>query len=283
MKIMPITQCKAVTSCMSSPQSYVSGYDYGKPKATAVAARALQALAKAFEADKATHEANLPAIENNKAIAERVNALMQEIGMPPTFTQRDPHSRARIPKSVRHDAGYLTDLRREVQTNDNWEHAEATHQRLLRDYTAYEARAAEEDAKARALVEREREREIEQRKADIKLAAILLRYDLSLESSWDDVLEALSGKHQRLDLAVAMRLTRGDWSEGPYRVRDALDRFKIATDEDKAIANDIIDCLRDFEDGRVFRDTAWSYDVLFASVGDRQLVADVQLAMENTQ
>lgn len=50
--------------------------------------------------------------------------------------------------------------------------------------------------------------------------------------------------------------------------------------EDKDIANNVLGCMDDFEDGRVFRDTRWSYDALFASVEDRQMVADVQRAMQ---
>jgi hypothetical protein len=121
---------------------------------------------------------------------------------------------------------------------------------------------------------------VDKRKADMELAAILLRYQLPLESSWSDVLEHLRGKDQRIDLAVAMRQTRGDWSDGCYRVTDAIRRFTIRTDEDKEIAADVLGCTAEFGDGRVFRDTAWSYDALFASVADRQLAADAQTALE---
>lgn len=285
MRIMPITMCTAIGSCMASPQSYASRMPgrWPAPTASAVAARALQELAKAYEADKATHEANLPAIENNKAIAERVTALMDEVGMPKKWSERDTKSRARYPKTITHDAGYLTDLRREVKTDDGWAQREQQHQQLLARYKEYEAQAAKEDAEAQAKREREQQAEIERRRADMALATVLLRYGLPIESTWGDVLAELRKRDQRLDLAVAMSQTRGDWSEGPYRVRDAVDRFRINTDEDKAIINDVIDGLTDFCDGRVFRDCTWNYDRLFRSVEDLQLSADVQLAMENSE
>ena len=113
--------------------------------------------------------------------------------------------------------------------------------------------------------------------------SMLLRHELPIESSWDDVLEHLRKKDQRLDLAVAMEQTRGDWSDGPYRVRNALDRFQIHIDEDKAIATDVASCLYDFEDGRVFRDTTWSYSALYESVADKQLVSDCQTAMNHSR
>jgi hypothetical protein len=219
----------------------------------------------------------------NQEIIERVTALMAEIGMPSRFSERDLRSRSRYPKSITHDAGYLTDLRREVKTSDGWDHAQATYERLLADYRRFEAEAAKQKEQADRHKEREHNRLIEQRKADMALAAMLIRYELPIDASWEDVLEALRGRDKRLDLAVAMRQTRGDWSEGPYRVRYALDRFSVETDEDKAIANDVLDCLRDFDDGRVFRDTTWNYDVLFASVADQQLSADVQTALDNAR
>jgi hypothetical protein len=105
---------------------------------------------------------------------------------------------------------------------------------------------------------------------------------LQEDSTGDDVLEALRGKDQRLDLAVAMMQTRGNWSYGFYRVSDALGRFKIDSDTDKDIANEIVGCMND-DDGRVFRDCAWSYDRLFAEAEDKQLSVDIQMAASKSQ
>ncbi|HDS1221712.1 TPA: hypothetical protein QEF96_000375 [Stenotrophomonas maltophilia] len=283
MKIQQVTRCAKVRGCMSSPKDYAPSSSYGSACPTRTAAIALQKLEQAYAEDKATHEANIPAMAANQEIIERVTALMAEIGMPARFSERDTRSRARFPKSITHDAGYLTDLRREVKTNDEWDLAQKTYEDLLARYRAFEKDAAKQKEHADQQKEREHNLLIEQRKADMALAAMLLRYDLPIDASWEDVLEALRGRDKRLDLAVAMRQTRGDWSEGPYRVRHALDRFSVETDEDKAIANDVLDCLRDFDDGRVFRDTTWNYDVLFASVADQQLSADVQTALDNAR
>lgn len=231
--------------------------------------------------DVATHEKNLPAIEANKAVRARVEALMAEVGMPASYTERDTKSRARYPKTIRLDAGYLGDLRRHCRTDDSFDHATSTYERLKKEYDAYATRAEEEAKQADAKKAREAEALVEKRKADMELAAMLLRYQLPLESTWSDVLEALCEKDQRLDLAVAMQRTRGDWSEGPYRVKNALDRFQIETTEDKDIANDVLSCLEDFEDGRVFRDTSWSYGRLFAEAADQQLSTDVQKALQH--
>lgn len=279
-QIQPVELCNAVGGCKSSPSSYASALStYRTPSARSVASHALAQLEAARAKDIATHEKNLPAIEANKAIAARVEALMVEIGMPKSFTERDTKSRARYPKTIRHDAGYLGDLRRHCRTDDSFEFATSTYERLLKEYQAYAQRAEEEAVAEDHKRAREAEALVERRKADMELAALLLRYQLPIDSSWSDVLEALRGKDQRLDLAVAMSQTRGDWSEGPYRVSNALGRFRIETTEDKDIANDVLSCLEDFCDGRVFRDTTWCYSRLFESAADQQLSADVQQAL----
>jgi hypothetical protein len=265
---------------MSSPSSYASRMSYGADKPRAVAAHAMRELEAARARDVATHEKNLPAIEANKAVRARIEALMTEVGMPSSYTERDTKSRARYPKAITHSAGYIGDLLRHCPTSDSFEFATITYERLKKDYEAYAARAEEEAKQADAKKAREAEALVEKRKADMELATILLRYQLPLESTWSDVLDALREKDQRLNLAVAMAQTRADWSEGAYRVNGALGSFKIETTEDKDIANDVLSCLEDFEDGRVFRDTTWSYGRLFAEAADQQLSGDVQKALQ---
>lgn len=288
-KIHPIELCGAVGKCQSSPSGYASAlesrYTYSKPTAERVAQHALQQLEAARAADVALHEKNISLLQHNIAIAQRVHALMKEIGMPESFTERDVHSRARYPKSIRRDAGWITDLRRECRTDDNFAHATRTYEDLKRRYDEYAERAAREAQQAAQEREREQQRALEKRKADMELAAILVRYGLPVESDWGDVLEALCRRHQRLDLAVAMAQTRADWSEGPDRVREALYRFQIETNEDKDIAACVSAGLVDFEDGRVFRDMTWGYGALFASVAaqDAQLAADVQTALQRKE
>lgn len=281
-KILPLKPCGFVGKCMASPSSYASGLSsYRTPSAKAVAAHALQQLEAAHANDVGTHQGNLPAIENNKAVAARIEALMTEIGMPKSWSERDFKSRARYPKSVTHEAGWIGDVRRGCPTDDGFTAATHTYNRLLADYKAYAERANKESEQADQQAQRERDAVLAKRRADMELAALLLRYELPIESDWSDVLEHLRTKDQRLDLAVAMQQTRGDWSDGPYRVRDALERLQIETTEDKDIANDVLSCLEDFEDGRVFRDTTWGYGALFASIKDKQMVADCQKAMEH--
>lgn len=284
LKIAAIEPCGFVNKCMASPQSYASQIsNYSTPSPDRVADYALQQLAAARQKDIDTHARNLPLLDQNKAVRAHVEAVMEAIGMPKRWSERDTSSRARFPKTITRDAGYLSDLLREVKTSDGFEHATSSHADLLRRYESYAAQAKTEAEQKRGEAERKRQAELEKRKADMELASMLLRYSLPIESTWRDVLAALSGRDQRLALAVAMQQTRMDWSEGAWRVRDALGAFQIETTEDKDIATDVLSCLDDFCDGRVFRDTRWSYDALFASVSDQQLAKDCQTALSRIE
>lgn len=282
-KIHKVEPCKAIGSCMASPQSYANSMPAysGSGDPVKVAAYAMRQLEEAREKDIKTHEANIPAIEANKLVHAHVDAVMAAIGMPKRWSERDTKSRSRYPKTISHDAGYLGDLRREVPVSDGFEFATHTHSQLKARYEEYAQQAAQESERKAAQAQREKDAELAKRRADMELAAILLRNGMPIESTWRDVLRALAEKHQRLSLAIAMQQTRGDWSEGPWRVRDALDGFQIETTEDKDIANDVLAGLEDFCDGRVFRDCRWNYDALFASIPDQQLAADAQTALRH--
>lgn len=287
-KIMPVTQINAVARCMASPASYAHdarGRGYSEPTKKQIAIFATARLEAARKLDMEDHEKNMPAIEANKAIRERVTALMEEIGMPVTRKVRDGNrTRYGIPKMKTIDAGYIEDLRVHVPIDDGFATATAIYHSLKAKYDAYADEAEKEAERAKAVAAEAEERRKAERRANLELAEIILRYDLDRDSEWSDVLDALRKRDQRLDLAVAMKQTRGDWSGGFYRVSDAIGRFKIETDEDKSIANEIVSLLHDdHDDGRVFRDCAWSYDRLFASASDRQLAADVQRAAANVR
>lgn len=283
MKIMPVEQCGAVRKCMSNPRDYKSqmprGYTFSEPSSKRVAAFATQRLEEAWTADKATHDKNAAALAVNHAVRDRIQALMSEIGMPTTRRVRDGNkTHYGVPKMKTIDAGYIEDIRAHVPTSDGFELAEKSYMELKERYEKF-AQEAEKEAEAAAkAAEREAEREREERRSNIELAKIILRYNLPDEIIWNDCLDELRKRDQRLDLAIAMFQTRNDWSDGFWRVSDALSRFKIETDEDKDIANDVVSCMSD-DDGRVFRDTNWSYSRLFETASDSQLSQDIQFVM----
>lgn len=128
-------------------------------------------------------------------------------------------------------------------------------------------------------LEKEKQRLETQRKANFLSWEIAKRHNMPVEADIDpyEVMEFLTDSNRYLDLAAAMEATRNDWSDGFDRVQYALSRFQSHSDGsigDKAIIDDISDCLDgDHEDGRVFRDTEWSYDKLYA-LAPKELVED---------
>lgn len=283
LKVMPVEQCKAMGKMYSSAAQFKSSvptgyYSYREPTMLRIAEHALDALKKARASDVEIHEKNLPALEMNAKVHAFMAELMAAMAMPDGWSEIDRNSRARYPKKIQHRAGWRQDLTQHCAVNDGFDLATGTYERLLKEYTEYHAQALRSDEIEKNKKAAEEEAKLAARRKDMELAAILLRYDLPLETDWPDVLDNLRRRDQRLDLAVAMRQVRGDWNDGCGAVESALNRFTIRNDEDKDIANDVLGCTHDFEDGRVFRDTTWSYDRLFASVQDRQLVADVEAA-----
>lgn len=134
--------------------------------------------------------------------------------------------------------------------------------------------------KAKDDMQKQREREAIERRKEATFAAweIAKRHNISVDATTDveSVFEALIGKDKYLGLADAMSKTRGDWSEGFWRVEEALRSFAMARTEvvDDLIITDIRECLNsDCEDGRIFRDTEWNYDRLYEMV-DAALLAD---------
>lgn len=102
-KIMPVEQCGAIAKMSSNAQQAASSMSaWGQRSKTAVATYALQRLETAMQSDRDIHEKNRAALEANKAVRERIVALMEEIGMPKTRRVRDGNrTRYGVPMTVR--------------------------------------------------------------------------------------------------------------------------------------------------------------------------------------
>lgn len=277
--IQKIEPCGNVSQCKSDP-GYYHPRERPRDPDLSVAQIALRKLEEAMARDTAIHEKNLPAIEANQAIADRYRAFAKEIGLPDSYNERDPKSRAMYPKMISHSAGWLSDIHRFIKTDDGFARQQTTYKELKARYDKYH-----EDAKKKAEFdagskEREREALKKKREEDMRLATIIGRYGLDLLTDWESVEYELRKKDRLLNLAMAMEETRGDWSEGCYRVRDAL--FVPSNEQEEAIIKDVAPLCEDFEDGRCFRDCTWSYSAIYPIIADQQLVADAKEAASHT-
>ena len=258
-----------------------SGYAaaYNPPKSK-VAEHAIKLLEEQYQKDKALHENNIPAIENNKSLVSEIKAFMAEIGIPSTYSEVDKKSRARYPKSYTVQAGYLQDIERNIKRSDGFDESQWT--KLREKFTAELQKYQAEELSERNAAERASKEKEEKRKADMILAGFLVKYGLEPLSEWDDVLDAILEKDKYLRLAHAMLETRNDWNDGYYKVENALNGFSADSPQDSEIIDDIQKCLDSAEDGidgRVFRDTTWSYDRIFGYV-DEDLMKDYNVAYE---
>lgn len=273
--IQKVEPCGKVSQCKSDP-GYYHPLERPKEPDLPTAQIALRKLEEAMAADTAIHEKNLPALEANQAIADRYRAFAKEIGLPESYNERDPKSRAMYPKMISHSAGWLSDIHRWIKTDDGYSRQQATYKELKARYDKYHEDAkkkAEFDAGAK---KREREALKKKREEDMRLATIIVRYGLDPLTDWESVEHELRKKDRLLNLAVAMEETRGDWNEGCYRVRNAL--FVPSNEQEEAIIKDVAPLCEDFEDGRCFRDCTWSYSAIYSIIADQQLVADIQEA-----
>jgi len=231
--------------------------------------------------DKATimavHEENVPLIESNEQLREKVRLLMQHIGVPTNYTKsyfKSSRSRTMTRESVA--AGWFTDMNRECQTTDGYKAAIDSVDSILR--------RLEEKCKTICADVRKKEQEVAQEKKRkdgvMALAKMQLKYDLADDAVWPGVAWAIRGKCKYLNLAVAMEETRGDWNDGFYRVENALDNFDVKSEEDKAIEENVSSFLDgETEDGRCFRDCTYNYSVLYGMV-DEDIMKDYTVVQQ---
>ena len=280
--IAKIIQLDHVKKCLDNPEGYkqlacnekiYNWYDVQKHQ---IAEYALQKLEEARRLDINRHDVNADSLAHNRNLRDDIIALMDFAKIPQTHQIADPKSRGRYPKYIKVEAGYLMDLKRWIPISDGYEESEARYYKLRQIYTQYALNAEHEKQKQLTLREQEIARKQKERQEYLGLAQIIIRYSLPEDSEWEDVLEALRVKDQRLNLAVAMLLTRHNWSNGPYRVEDALSKFELNDAVDVTIQQHVSEALADYEDdGRIFRDCSWNYDQIFATIEDQTLVKDV--------
>lgn len=222
----------------------------------------------------AAHAANAQAILHNNEQSQAVNKFMSALGIAPYYI-RDAASRARFPKMIRREPGYIEDLNRTFTESDGYESAVRKYQDMLRSVSARQDEVAREQ---RALAAA-RDKANKERESLIELGKMCAKYSVTAED-WRDMLGQLRARDRYLDLAVGCMMTRNDWSSGPEYAEEAIRDFVPETELDKAILADLEACLEDFCDGRVFRDTEYSYDYLFGLV-PAELMADARVAMDH--
>lgn len=212
-------------------------------------------LERAYQESLPLREKVAAALAHNSAIKAKLTALLTAVGLP-TSEHAKSGSGYRA-KTISVDAGWVMSLKK-IPTYDQWPELERQYKDRLESFDR-EAKKAEEErtAKTRA-AEKER----------LLLEASAIAYSVCGSTDWYEARRKVLSQSKYLNLAHAMHETRSDWSDGCYRVSDAIQNFKVETPEDAAIVTNIAAICSDFDDGRSFRDCTWNYDRLFAMVAE---------------
>jgi len=225
-----------------------------------------------------THKKNIPAIKNNKALETKIRLIMSNIGIATQYvTYEYKTTRSTKKTKLTHNAGFVGDIKRLMKTSDGFENIKTEFIKKWNDINAY---LKQERDKEKA-IQREKERKTAAENAEKQRATLTIKYELPYESNWSEILETILAKDKYLALAHALMMNRGDWNDGYWYAENGLSHFKAETDEDRKIENDIQDCITNWDgDGRVFRDTKYNYDRIYA-MANQILIADYTLTHRN--
>lgn len=212
------------------------------------------ALDAAYEKSLPIVERNREVYAHNKALADRVTALLKAIKLPQSRVCIS--NRGLRAKYV--EAGWQKSVDA-IPLNCGWGKLERQYRERL------ESVKRQQEEAERKRQQEAYAREKEEKRVQSRVVAKLVAKDLGVDADgWDHVFSEILSRNKYLALADAGLKTRGNWSDGPYRVREALRSFTVDDSQDKAIKDCYESELSDWcGDGRIFRDFEWNYDRLF--------------------
>lgn len=248
---------------------------------TSVCERAIREYDSILERCKVEHEANLPAIENNKKIVEGISLMMDKFGIRGSWSEwKYPSSRSRTKKEESVSCQWKSEVLRFVPTNDGLSAIESWHKRMIEEIEKWKIKKLQE------LTEKVKAREQEEaaKKSSRLLAQLQVKYELNSDTDWKDILETILNKNKYLKLGHALERNRNDWNDGSWFAEQGLSEFNIETESDEEISREIQSLIDNWDDdGRVFRDCNWNYSALYSLVENVKLIEDfdsIKLMME---
>lgn len=260
----------------------------------------LEELKKGFEALKAktlqtieeVEASNKEAIDHNAQIFKTIVTVMEALGVAQIYSIWEyPTARSKTKKEVKHIAGYIQDLRR-VMPSTNVDKAKSMLASLEANITSLISNEQKSNQKKR----------LEKLQQDYDLimgrpavVAYLSKKGVNLSSSYwvteskseslravakdmiDKDLSTVLEKNKYLHLAYYLEMNRSDWSEGPNYAEIGMNSFKVESELDQKIYDEISGFIKNWEgDGRVFRDCEYGYGFLYNMVKDEDLLKQFQ-------
>lgn len=235
---------------------------------------AMSALDKAFENAKKVDEINSEVGAFNNNLYRKLITLLESCGLTKTTRQK------KSPRSIK----YVTE-KAEWYNNiyiampkcaGYYKSSEVRYAEYKKEIEAWQKSIEDEKLK----LEKEELDRKTKRQQDINIAYLIHKYNLGIESTPEDLLEAILKKSQYLMLAHYMQENRSDWSDGPEYVEYGLQQFKVTNNTDEEIVKEISCLVNEWEgDGRCFRDCNYNYNILFGMV-DTELLEDYNKAIK---
>lgn len=225
--------------------------------------------------DMETAQLNAEILRQNQEEFKQIVELSKSFG----YKIHDYVSGTRKRAGYYKDLKWVEELRKQLPSHSYYQ-ARVSPEYMQKAYdsltSAYKKRSEKLKYSEAQATRVEEQREINRKKDAL---AIRLSVKYGLPDTYIDresILDALISMDKYIDLAIAMEDTRGDWSEGFYRVEDALGRFTVETQEDDLIYGDISGCVAESDgDGRIFRDTDYNYSILYTIFANQELLSDI--------
>lgn len=224
--------------------------------------------------DLLTHLENINIAKENDQLLTNIFNLLEKAGI------RRSHYGYKTKRSSKQTELYYnfpSEIRAQISTTYREDTLEERKKELLKQVDSIwnqEMKKVEDERKEKERVEKEK-------KENRTLALLLAKYDLDIESDWEDLLDTIIEKNKYLFLAHRLEQNRGDWTDGCSYAESGLDNFTIETEEDQKIHENIYYYISTWDqhmDGRVFRDCTYDYGTIFgiAAEKDSDLYTDYE-------
>jgi hypothetical protein len=217
---------------------------------------------------------NIPLIEENKAIIEKLGLIMKAIGIPEKYTHSYyKTNRSSTKTSETKIAGWREDVARNIQTqNVTIPDKSKLLETLDKEYKKAVWAAGEDERKAKA------EKEKDSKENTLAMLRVKYTPDNPL-ADIHDIRDEILAKDKYLHLSYWLERNRGDWSEGYNYAEIGIDSFEVVTTQDREIYDEISGLIEDWDgDGRCFRDCKWNYGVIYDMCIDHELKKDLETA-----
>lgn len=243
----------------------------------------LATLDKDEETNKKRYEYALTAAKENEEIEKyNINILQQLIKIINAAGYSSEKSIFKRNKYVKETNEWKTNLSslipRKLHSVQDIEYKWQRYQKNLKEARAKVNQELEQ-------IKKQQEVEDKKTKSYILIGQIVAEMKLEGEfQTADNVIDALIDKDQYLKLAKAMEDTRIDWSDGFYKVQNALSSFVPQNEEDKLAMEEISDLANGEEsDGRIFRDCKYNYNWILDNKVDKEIYKNYYKLLEFIQ